>query len=703
MQRDEVNFSDKFDARFGRVPQSDDAEFLGTNATNANVPNDESVLARLLIDRLSLLLRNGRVSQSVKEALRNLLVNELDVKTPTPPPPPVVSNYASKDRVPPRLETLKRQNQASTSRDLPPNGLSLSRTPPTISAPLSSMLRREESKNYLTDGAVNPTLETSTPNFDALTLAYAEQDAAPEKFLGRLRVAESVEKTSSASAEELKFLQKRSALEQATDDAPMWLVSLLAHAFLVLILAFIAIKTDANQLLEIISEPGFGEQTVLDEAFDPEAKIDDKQEFEFDAANIDVQSEIVADVPDVSVFHDDDSAKLALAESTLGFEPASSSETTNWLGTLNGDDLAGRGEAKAVALATGGGTEGSEKAVALALAWLAEHQAPNGAWTFQLDKVPTCGGRCANAGSNASINAATAMGLLPFLAAGHTPTTGKYKKVVAKGLNYLTQAGVKTENGRGYNDSGNMYAHGLATIALCETYAMLNPKEKSRYRELGYIAQDALDYIAYAQADDGGWRYQPKQAGDTSVVGWQMMALKSGQLGGLYVSDAVVRNARDFLQDVVGFDYGSRYNYTEKSGSSNATDSIGLLCRLYLDWRVDNPQLLKGAARLSEIGPQLNNPYYNYYASQLMHHIGGELWRKWNETTREALIKSQRMEGHERGSWFPENADAHCVEGGRLYATSLNCMILEVYYRHMPLYRKLEGDSQFPIDVPDQP
>ncbi len=699
MQHDE-SFLDKSDASLERVSRSRDAENLGRNATSANDSNDESILARLMIDKLALLLRNGRVSNDVKEALRDLLTNELHYKTPTPPP--IVSNYSSNACVPSRYETPKHKKTAPATPILSASTRApFSKAPPVLASLSSLTATSNAPKDYLKDAYVDSISKTSTPNFDELAIAYAVPRATPEIFLNRLRVVESVKKTSSASTEELKFLRERSALEKATDDAPMWLASLLAHAFLVLVLAFVAINADKKQQLEIISEPGFSEQTVLDEVFDPNATIDNNQEIEFDATNLDVRSEIVADVPDVSAFHDDGAATLASAESSLGFEPIPPGETTNWLGSLNGDDLAGRGEAKGVALATSGGTEGSEKAVALALAWLAEHQAPNGAWTFQLDKVPTCGGRCANAGSNDSINAATAMGLLPFLAAGHTPTTGKYKRVVAKGLNYLTRVGVISEYGRGYNDSGNMYAHGLATIALCETYAMLNPKEKSRYRELGYIAQDALNYIAYAQADDGGWRYYPKQAGDTSVVGWQMMALKSGQLGGLDVSNDVVRNARDFLQDVVGFDYGCRYNYMENYGSSNATDSIGLLCRLYLDWRVDNPQLLKGAARLSEIGPQFNNPYYNYYATQLMHNIGGELWRKWNETTRDELIKSQRMEGHERGSWFPENADAHCVEGGRLYATSLNCMILEVYYRHMPLYRKLENDSQFPLDVPN--
>ncbi len=37
----------------------------------------------------------------------------------------------------------------------------------------------------------------------------------------------------------------------------------------------------------------------------------------------------------------------------------------------------------------------------------------------------------------------------------------------------------------------------------------------------------------------GGWRYEPHQPGDTSVTGWQLMALKSGQMAYLTVDPAV--------------------------------------------------------------------------------------------------------------------------------------------------------------------
>ena len=67
-----------------------------------------------------------------------------------------------------------------------------------------------------------------------------------------------------------------------------------------------------------------------------------------------------------------------------------------------------------------------------------------------------------------------------------------------------------------------MYSHGLATIALCEAYGLTGDKQ------VGVAAQKAVNFIVKAQnAADGGWRYYPGDAGDTSVFGWQLMALKA--------------------------------------------------------------------------------------------------------------------------------------------------------------------------------
>ncbi len=84
-------------------------------------------------------------------------------------------------------------------------------------------------------------------------------------------------------------------------------------------------------------------------------------------------------------------------------------------------------------------------------------------------------------------------------------------------------------------------------------------------------------------------------------------------------------------------------------------------------------------------GPDFSSMYYNYYATQVMHHYGGAPWERWNERMRDKLIDSQSKKGHEKGSWM--FAGGHGKSAGRLYMTSMAAMMLEVYYRHMPLYK----------------
>ncbi len=560
-----------------------------------------------------------------------------------------------------------------------------------------------EPNEFLASVALDASVPSQGIALDKLTLTSEnETRASTDVFLERLSRVKQAPEEAETAQDTLELLNKKSSLERAADDAPMWLISLIAHLALVLVLAFIVINTDFRKAMEIVSEPGLSDTVVLDEVFDPDATIESTESVEFDAANIEVQSEVVADVPDVSDFNEETAESLTTTDDALGLDAAVTAEVENMLGTLNGSDLSGRGVDKAAALAIGGGSEGSEKSVALALAWIAEHQLPDGSWTYKTQFCPSCGGQCSHWGETDAPNAATAMALLPFLAAGNTPTKGKYKKVVAAGMNWLVEHGKPNENGLSYHESGGtMYSHGLATIALCETFAMLSDRERAKYRELGYMVENAIRFTEYAQADDGGWRYSPKQAGDTSVFGWQMMALKAGQLAGINVRGDVVYNARSFLRDVVSHDYETRYGYTAGSEGSTSTDSIGLLCRLYLDWSIDNESLTQGIERLAnQIGPDINNPYYMYYASQLMFNYGGDVWKKWNAKVRDKLIETQSMEGHERGSWWPEQPRGHCDSGGRLFVTAMNCMILEVYYRHMPIYQKVERNDNFPLEAP---
>jgi hypothetical protein len=90
------------------------------------------------------------------------------------------------------------------------------------------------------------------------------------------------------------------------------------------------------------------------------------------------------------------------------------------------------------------------------------------------------------------------------------------------------------------------------------------------------------------------------------------------------------------------------------------------------------------------VGPSEKDAYFNYYATQVVFQYTsgkGKLWDKWNKAMRDMLTKTRATEGHAAGSWAPQSGDHGKDKGGRLYATALNCMTLEVYYRLMPIYQ----------------
>src|SRR5262249_8145545 len=146
-----------------------------------------------------------------------------------------------------------------------------------------------------------------------------------------------------------------------------------------------------------------------------------------------------------------------------------------------------------------GGNEASEAAVTTGLRWLARHQTKDGSW--KLDDLSFKDKGMAND------IAGTALGLLPFLAAGHTHKSAKeddYAKVVEKALQFLIRQQDK-KTGKWGKDPG-MYGQALATIAVCEAYGLTRDSALTR------PAQLAVNYTVKAQHDQGGWRYTPGQA-----------------------------------------------------------------------------------------------------------------------------------------------------------------------------------------------
>lgn len=497
-----------------------------------------------------------------------------------------------------------------------------------------------------------------------------------------------------ASAAEVAFEPRPPSL---LANAPSWLVSLVFHMVLMLMLALISpvhrAESTSTALLVSTAEPSALEtlETLATETDQP-TQLAVTAEAVHGAAKIEPAAVRV---------------ERNMVESQappIALDPVGGNAAANDLlarvGSVAGDALSGRGKvARSQMLSRYGGTPASEAAVNMALKWLAKHRMGDGGWTFQLTAVPECAGKCGGSGRMvAGRIAATGLALLPFLGAGQTHREGEYRGVVKEGLYYLVRQMKTTPLGGALNEpGGRMYSHGIAAIVLCEAYAMTGDKA------LHAPAQQAVNFICGAQDPvGGGWRYEPFQPGDTSVVGWQIMALKSALFAQLSVPALVFRRTSAFL-DSVQSENGALYGYTfpldvpaAAPGDGAATTAIGLLCRMHLGWSKDTPGLRRGIQLLSESGPIPGNMYFNYYATQVLRHWEGPEWKRWNERMRDQLVASQYLKGHERGSWYMTERDVGALVGGRLYCTAMAAMILEVYYRHMPIYSKKTLEASFP-------
>ena len=274
---------------------------------------------------------------------------------------------------------------------------------------------------------------------------------------------------------------------------------------------------------------------------------------------------------------------------------------------------------------------------------------------------------------------------------------GPYQRKIAAGIQWL----IAHQEPDGDLSAGGpqMYSQGLAAIALCEAYGM------TRDSRVGGPAQAAIRFIQSGQNVQGGWRYiHGCDDCDTSVYGWEMMALKSALMAGLHVDPITLEAGRKYLALASARDAGrsdseelGMFSCTPGGGPTSCMSSVGLLICQYMGESRTSPVITGGVQYLMANlpGKAQRNIYYWYYATQVMHNLCDSDWDTWNRKIRRILVESQCKTGCASGSWDPllPDKDAWGGAGGRLMVTSLSALTLEVYYRYLPLYQ-LEGRAR---------
>ncbi|MBK8207371.1 MAG: terpene cyclase/mutase family protein [Planctomycetes bacterium] len=382
--------------------------------------------------------------------------------------------------------------------------------------------------------------------------------------------------------------------------------------------------------------------------------------------------------------------------------------------------------------ARGGGGRPHDNRVLAALEWLKDHQNHEGHWsatTFSDDSKRANAQKTHNiewvaAGaadgdkgweSTADIGL-TGLALLAFAGAGNSHMSGNYKEAIRYGLAYLKK--VQSNDGcfGGKDDDHFVYNHAIATMAMAEIFGL------SGDNDVKLIADKAVDFILKAQNPGLGWRYGVQPGiNDSSVTGWMVMALKSAKMAGLdFDSHKSFSDASEWFKMVTADVNGYPKTGYDAPGSNNARlrtasdyehnptmDAIYITSMLWTGKADLNDRVLKSHARVCVEKSYLPtwehskvDFYYWYMASMALYQVGGSTWATWEKAMARTLLDNQRgwhatdrTKGHtsketldEHGSW--DAVDAWGQAGGRVYATAINCLTLQTYYRYMKLPEK---------------
>jgi hypothetical protein len=483
------------------------------------------------------------------------------------------------------------------------------------------------------------------------------------------------------------------ALRDQLRRAPWLLVSVAAHALLGLVMS----QFMTGQMRPKATPPAFV-ATLQDESIDP--FVEPEPPTPPDSPETPTIDEDVI-VPDVSEQTTQETETVSDSDSDAPidapFEGTSKNDVLGVGGGAGGRGGNGLGSRRRIGRPS---SSTSQRAVDAGLDWLKRHQDEKGYWSAA-DFGQCCAtNRCDGEGDSMHDVGVTGLALLAFLGAGHSPNAGKYQAVVKKGLKYLVdhQDGETGCFGEANSHQTFLYDHAIASLAVTEGYGL------SKWPILKEPAQKGVRFIQQARNPYKAWRYAypPDGTNDVSVTGWMVMALKSAEDFGLMIDPSAIDGARAFLEEMTDpqsyrTGYLARGGYSAREGGlaerwpeteTEAMTAVAMLCRVFTgEDTATSPALRGGADLLRKQLPTWDEKagtidyYYWYYGSYAMYQMAGRDWDTWQPRMLDAVVKTQRNDGCEKGSWDPQ-FDPWGHRGGRVYATAIMTLCLEVYYRY---------------------
>lgn len=374
------------------------------------------------------------------------------------------------------------------------------------------------------------------------------------------------------------------------------------------------------------------------------------------------------------------------------------------------------GPQRASLLARNGGSAHTESALADGLRWLASVQTlsvppthrSHGGWdsdSFMEAYLPRQAGESDSVwrervkpegpGYSANDLGLTALVLLAFSGAGHTRSEGAYSENIDAAIRCI----LRTQDSEGAFISslrgayGNMYDHALALQALADVLAM------TQDQSLLIPVTKGMEFMLKVQQPGGGWDYKcypsPNEPprNDLSISGFCIMALSACRHCGLKPDRGAIARAVSMVRKHTESDGSGIYADAPpgRNRVGHAMTAVNLFSRRLLGEPVDAVTQQVQAMTLSRRLPNWktsvemgDDPYMWYYAALALLQEGGSHWQSFNVSLKTTLCDNQeKAEGPRRGSWPPTTYYGKSG-GGRVYATAMACLCLEVYYRYVP-------------------
>jgi len=318
-----------------------------------------------------------------------------------------------------------------------------------------------------------------------------------------------------------------------------------------------------------------------------------------------------------------------------------------------------------------GGTPACEEAVSKGLRWMKSKQNPDGSW------------------GTANKTAMTGLVLLAYFGHCETPISEEFGDSCLRGIVYLVDVGVKNNGALVANvrSQSGPYEHGIGTYALGEA-ATFCKELKIDVPSLLDVTQKAGQLIIDNQHPNGGWAYnyskEEKGHTDSSVVGWQLQALKACKHAHLEYKgmDSAVSKGLNYLSGLQNENGG--FGYNSKGSPKPGLTGVGVLC--FQMWGKDKSSEARNGIKFLKDNVKLDwktkesDLYAHYYISQAMMQAGGSNWNFYNNVFRDQLLANQEADG----SWTAPAFSGHGqTPSGVVYRNALCILMLEVYYRFL--------------------